>query len=58
MLNFTVGPVMSNPEILQIGGEQVPYFRTEEFSAIMKESDELMKTFVNAPEGSRSVFLT
>lgn len=58
MLNFTVGPVMSSKEVLEIGGEQVPYFRTEEFSAIMKENDALMKLFTNAPEGSRSLFLT
>lgn len=58
MLNFTVGPVMSSPEILAIGGEQVPYFRTPEFSAVMLENERLMKEFVNAPEGSRAVFLT
>lgn len=27
MLNFTVGPVQTWPEILEIGGKQVPYFR-------------------------------
>ncbi len=58
MINFTVGPVMSNDEVLAIGAEQVPYFRTEEFSKTMKENDELMKKFVNAPDGSRSIFLT
>ncbi len=58
MLNFTVGPVMSSDEILAVGAEQVPYFRTEEFSAVMRENDELMKKFVNAPESSRSIFLT
>lgn len=58
MLNFTVGPVMASDEILAIGAEQVPYFRTEEFSKVMKENDELMKKFVNAPEGSRALFLT
>lgn len=58
MLNFTVGPVMSSDEILAVGGEQVPYFRTAEFSAIMLENDSLMKEFVNAPEGSRTIFLT
>jgi len=31
MLNFTVGPVMMDKEILNIGSEQIPYFRTEEF---------------------------
>lgn len=58
MLNFTVGPVMSSEEILAIGGEQVPYFRTQEFSDIMLENEHLMKKFVNAPLESRTVFLT
>ena len=35
MLNFTVGPVMSSEKVCEIGGEQVPYFRTPEFSDIM-----------------------
>ena len=35
MLNFTVGPVQSSQKILEIGGEQVPYFRTPEFSDII-----------------------
>ena len=39
MLNFTVGPVMSSEEILAVGAEQVPYFRTAEFSATMLGSD-------------------
>lgn len=58
MLNFTVGPVMSSPEILAIGGEQVPYFRTQEFSDIMLENERLMKEFVNAQESSKVVFIT
>lgn len=58
MLNFTVGPVMSNDEVLTIGGEQVPYFRTQEFSDIMLENDALMKEFVNATDGSRTIFIT
>lgn len=58
MLNFTVGPVMSNEEVLAIGGEQVPYFRTQEFSEIMLENEKLMKKFVNAPDNTRAVFIT
>lgn len=58
MLNFTVGPVMSNEEVLAIGGEQVPYFRTQEFSNIMLENEALMKEFVNAPEETKTVFIT
>lgn len=58
MLNFTVGPVMSSDEILAVGAEQVPYFRTAEFSEVMFENDMLMKEFVYAPEKSRTIFLT
>lgn len=38
MLNFTVGPVMSDDAVRSIGAEQVPYFRTPEFSAVMLEN--------------------
>lgn len=58
MLNFTVGPVMSDDEVLAIGGEQVPYFRTQEFSEIMFENESIMKEFVNAPDSAKAVFMT
>lgn len=58
MLNFTVGPVMSSDEVRSIGGEQVPYFRTSEFSELMFENEEMMLRFSNAPEGSKAVFMT
>lgn len=58
MLNFTVGPVQSCEEVLEIGKEQVPYFRTPEFSAVMKENEALIKKFFFASEESRTVFLT
>ena len=49
---------MSSDEVLAIGAEQVPYFRTSEFSELMLENEALMKEFVNAPAGSRAVFIT
>lgn len=58
MLNFTVGPVMSSDKICSIGGEQVPYFRTPEFSNIMFENEALMKKFAKADKDARVVFLT
>ena len=58
MLNFTVGPVQGDEAILSIGAEQVPYFRTPEFSEIMKESEELMKEFAGVDEKGRAVFIT
>lgn len=36
---------MASDEVRAIGAEQVPYFRTAEFSAIMKENEQLMKQF-------------
>ena len=56
MLNFTVGPVMSDEIIREIGAEQVPYFRTPEFSNIMLENEALMKEFTYAPSDSRVVY--
>lgn len=58
MLNFTVGPVMSSEEVRAIGAEQVPYFRTAEFSATMLENEKYMLEYSKAPEGSRAVFMT
>lgn len=58
MINFTVGPVQSSDVVREIGSENVPYFRTAEFSEIMLANERLVKEFVNAPEGSRAVFIT
>ena len=58
MLNFTVGPVQSCDSVREIGAEDVPYFRTAEFSEIMLENEALVKNFVNAPKGSKVVFIT
>ncbi|MGI6243727.1 MAG: pyridoxal-phosphate-dependent aminotransferase family protein [Prevotella sp.] len=58
MLNFTIGPVMCSDSVRKMGGEQVPYFRTAEFSDTMKENEQLMLRFAKAPRGSRAVFIT
>ena len=58
MLNFTVGPVMCSAEVCAVGGEQVPYFRTPEFSAVMLENEQLMLKFAKAPAGSKVAFMT
>lgn len=58
MLNFTVGPVMSGEIVRKIGGEQVPYFRTPEFSEIMLENERLVKKFAKADENARVCFMT
>lgn len=58
MINFTVGPVQSCDSVLAIGAEQVPYFRTQEFSNIIFESEMLVKKFAKAGADSRVIFLT
>ena len=58
ILNFTVGPVMSSDTVRAVGGEQVPYFRTSEFSQIMFENEALVKKFAKADPTSRVVFIT
>lgn len=57
-LNFAVGPVMMNDEIRVLGSEPVPYFRTQDFSALMLENERLLKELMGAPEDARAVFLT
>ena len=58
MLNFTVGPVMCSEDVRAVGGEQVPYFRTPEFSNLMFENEQLVLKFANAPSGSKTAFMT
>ena len=57
-LNFAVGPVPMEEDLMAMGAEPIPYFRTTDFSALMKENERLMKQFVHAEEGARTVFLT
>jgi len=58
MINFSVGPVQSSDAVRAMGAEQVPYFRTAEFSATMLENEQLILKFAKASEGSRAVFMT
>ncbi|MGN0453281.1 MAG: pyridoxal-phosphate-dependent aminotransferase family protein [Ruminococcus sp.] len=58
MLNFTVGPVMSSSAVREIGAEQVPYFRTAEFSSLMLENEAMIKKLAKAEESARAVFIT
>lgn len=58
MINFTVGPVQSSDTVRAIGAEQVPYFRTSEFSDVMFENERLIKKFAKASDDSKVVFLT
>lgn len=58
MINFTVGPVQSSDAVRAIGAEQVPYFRTQEFSEVMLENERLVKKFAHTTDDSRVVFMT
>lgn len=58
MINFTVGPVQSSDAVRAIGAEQVPYFRTQEFSEMMLENERLVKKFAHTTDDSRVVFMT
>lgn len=55
---FTPGPVKMSQEILEIGGKQTPYFRNRAFSDVVLKSERLLLKMLNAPYGSRVVFLT
>lgn len=48
---FTLGPVAMYPETLQIAAQQLPYFRTDEFSKIMLENEERLKRFLHLSNG-------
>lgn len=58
MINFTVGPVQSSDAVRAIASEQIPYFRTDEFSEIMLENERMIKKFSNATDDSKVVFMT
>lgn len=55
---FTVGPVQSYPETFILGGEQAPYFRTDEFSQLMLNMSEKLKFLVDTEKSSKVAFLT
>lgn len=58
MLNFAVGPVMMDEQTLEISSHQIPYFRTEEFSMVVKKCEENFKQLVGAGEKFSTVFMT
>lgn len=55
---FTPGPVRMSEEILQIGAKQTPYFRNSEFSDVTFACESGLLEMMNAPEGSKVIFLT
>ena len=55
---FTPGPVKMSEEILQVGAKQTPYFRNSAFSDVTFACENGLLEMVNAPEGSKVIFLT
>jgi len=55
---FTPGPVKMSDEILEVGAKQTPYFRNCEFSDVTYACEKGLIEMVNAPEGSKVIFLT
>lgn len=55
---FTPGPVKMSEEIMEVGAKQTPYFRNCEFSDVTFNCEKGLLELVNAPKGSRVVFLT
>jgi len=55
---FTPGPVKMSDEILEVGAKQTPYFRNCEFSDVTYACEKGLLKMVNAPEGSKVIFLT
>lgn len=55
---FTVGPVEMFPETLKESALQLPYFRTEEFSEIVLQTEQMLLNLALAPNDSKALFLT
>ncbi len=55
---FTPGPVKMSEEILAVGAKQTPYFRNSKFSDVTFACENGLLDMINAPEGSKVIFLT
>ena len=44
------------PEILEIGAQQIPYMRTQEFSEINKESEKILNSLIDNPGGKTIIY--
>lgn len=55
---FTPGPVMMEDFVRRIGSEQLPYFRTADFSETILRCESLLLSLLKAPAGFRVVTLT
>jgi aspartate aminotransferase-like enzyme len=57
LMKSYVFPGNIEPSILQIGGNPFPYMRTAHFSALVKESEQMLLKLMHAP-GGRVIFYT
>ena len=55
---YTLGPVEMFPATLKKSSEQIPYFRTPEFSEIVLDCERMIKDFAGAGDEDRVVLLT
>lgn len=54
---FTVGPVQMREDIKR-SGIDIPYFRTQEFSELMLDSDRILKKLAGTNDTSKTIYLT
>ena len=55
---FTVGPVEKFPSTMKVAGSKEPYFRNQEFSALMLDNEQHLKRLLHADATARVIFLT
>ena len=55
---FTVGPVEKFASTLAVAGQKEPYFRNQEFSALMLDNEKHLKRLLHANQAARAIFLT
>ena len=55
---FTIGPVQMYERTLKKKAEQIPYFRNNEFSEMMFETDKMLKNLLGTSEKTKCIYLT
>lgn len=55
---FTVGPVEMFERTLEVRSKQIPYFRTDDFSKVMLESEKRLKRLLHTSNDSKCSILT
>lgn len=55
---FTIGPTEMYETTKKVRQEKIPYFRNNEFSELMFETDAILKKLMGTSENSKAVYLT